>query len=65
MLFCLHTDCMTNQEDINKITLSIIFGWTRIDCSQVKPAMAPPQDQVVIAEAEVCTLLKAEANMFT
>lgn len=44
MLFCLHTDCMTNEEDINKTIPSTILGWTRIDCVQVKPAMAPPQD---------------------
>ena len=65
MLFCLHTDCMTNKEDINKANLSIIFGWTRIACVQVKPEMAPLQDQVVIAEAKVYTRLKAQVNMFT
>lgn len=44
MLFCLHTNCMTNKEDISKANLSIIFGWTRIDCVQVKPEMASQQD---------------------
>lgn len=42
MLFCLRTDCMTNKEDINNPIRSIILGWTRIDCIQVKSEMAPP-----------------------
>lgn len=65
MLLCLHTDCMTNKDDINKTIPSFICGWTNSACVQVQPGMAPAQDQVVIAEMEAYTLLKAPANMFT
>lgn len=65
MLFCLHTDCMTNKDDINKAIPSFICRQTHNACVQVKPGMALTQDQVVIVEAEACTLLKARANMFT
>lgn len=32
MLFCLHTDCMTNKDDINKTTPSFICGGTAVQC---------------------------------
>lgn len=65
MLFCFHTGCVTNKDNINKPIPSFICGCTHSACVQVKPGMDPTQDQVVIAEAKACTLLKAQANMFT
>lgn len=65
MLLCLHTDCMTNKDDINKTIPSFICGWTSSASVAVQPGTAPTQDYVVIAEAEACTLLKAPANTFT
>ena len=44
MLFCLHTDCMTNKDNINKPIPSTICGCMRSACVQVKPGMAPTQD---------------------
>lgn len=41
MLFCLHTDWMTNKDDINKTILSFICGWTNGACAQAKPGMLP------------------------
>lgn len=65
MLLCLHTGCMTNKDDINKTIQSFICGWTNSASVQVQPGTALTQDQVVIVEAEACTLLKAPANTFT
>ena len=44
MLFCLHTGCMTNKDNINKPIPSLVCRCTHSACVQVKPGMAPTQD---------------------